>query len=277
MRSRRRLASRGAAFVPVLVAAGASLLPFAWALSTSLKVPTQVLVFPPMLLPSPPVLDNYLWSLNSGMLRGILNSLIASVGAVVVTLVLGSLAGYALARLRVRMRTFFLFLILAPLMIPSVTTLVPVYIIMNRLGILDTYLVLIVVYSVIGLPMTVWILKGFFENIPLEIEEASRVDGCTRLQTLFRIVMPLSAPALAAASMFVFVEAWNDFVVAATMTSTAPMRTAQVFVWASIGELGTNWGELMASAWLANLPIVAIFLLVQRQFIAELTSGALKG
>jgi ABC-type glycerol-3-phosphate transport system permease component len=274
---RREISLRWVALALVLLAALVSLFPFFWALSTSLKEPKQVLTFPPTLLPAPPIIDNYAWSLRNGMLQGIVNSLVCSLGAVAITLLASSLAGYSLARLRLRMKTFLLFLILAPMMIPSVATLVPVYVIMSRLQILDTYFVLILLYAVISMPITIWILKGFFEGIPIEIEEASRVDGCTRLQTLFRIVMPLSGPALAAASMFVFIEAWNDFVLAVTMTSSATMRTAQVHVWAAIGELGTDWGQLMAGAWLANLPVILIFLLVQRQFVAELTAGALKG
>lgn len=253
-----------------------AVLPFVWALLTSLKVERQVYAFPPQLLPDPATLYNYAQAVDHGLLLALFNSGFISLSTVGLVLVAGSLAAYPLARIRFRGSQIALFLIIAPMMIPGLVNLVPTYIIMAKLGLLDSYGGLILIYWVHSLPMAVWILRGFFQTLPHELEDAAAVDGASRLQILWSIVLPLSQPALAAVALLVFLNAWNEFVIASIMTSSSVMRTAQVFLYLNMTDVGVNWGEMMASGLAINLPVLALFLLLQRRFIAGLTAGSLR-
>jgi ABC-type glycerol-3-phosphate transport system permease component len=251
--------------------------PFLWALSTSLKTPDQLLVFPPRYIPSPMAPENYLRAWQKGMGQGFVNSIFVCTTSVLLTVAVGALAAYAIARLRWGGRNLFLVLIIAPLMVPGLVLLVPTYIVVSQLRLLDTYLVLILLYTVRSLPLSVWIMRGFFETLPRELEEAAYIDGASRLQTLWRVILPLSQPALVATSLIVFHNAWDDFLVAATMTSRAAMRTVQVALYFNIGEYGIDWGALMAAAVMSLAPMLILFLLLQGRFISGITKGALKG
>jgi ABC-type glycerol-3-phosphate transport system permease component len=253
-----------------------SLLPFVWALLTSLKVERQVYAFPPVILPSPATGYNYLQAINHGLLLALFNSLFISLTTVMLVLIAGSLAAYPLARMRFRGSQVALFLILVPMMIPGLVNLVPTYIIMAKLGLLDSYQGLILIYWVHSLPLAIWVLRGFFQELPSELEDAAAVDGASRLRILWSIMVPLSQPALAAVALLVFLNAWNEFVIASIMTSSSLMRTAQVFLYLNMTDVGVNWGEMMASGLATNLPVLALFLLLQRRFISGLTAGALK-
>jgi ABC-type glycerol-3-phosphate transport system permease component len=201
---------------------------------------------------------------------------VISLATVALVLGAGALAAYPLARINFRGSQVVLFLIIAPMMIPGLVNLVPTYIMMAKLGLLDSYYGLILIYWVHSLPLAIWVLRGFFQSIPRELEDAAAVDGATRLQSLWSIILPLSQPALAAVALLVFLNAWNEFVIASIMTSSALMRTAQVFLYLNMTDVGVNWGEMMASALAINLPVLGLFLLLQRRFIAGLTAGALR-
>jgi multiple sugar transport system permease protein len=253
-----------------------ALLPFVWAFLTSLKPERQVFAFPPQLFPDPATLYNYGRAIDHGLLLALFNSTVISLTTVGLVLVAGSLAAYALARITFRGSQLVLFLIIAPMMIPGLVNLVPTYIVMAKLGLLDSYQGLILIYWVHSLPLAIWVLRAFFQTIPGELEDAAAVDGASRLQSLWSIILPLSQPALAAVALLVFLNAWNEFVIASIMTSSALMRTAQVFLYLNMTDVGVNWGEMMASALAINLPVLALFLLLQRRFIAGLTAGALR-
>ncbi len=253
-----------------------SLVPFVWAFLTSLKVERQVYAFPPQVLPNPVTAYNYLQAINHGLLLALFNSLVISLATVGLVLVAGSLAAYALARMTFRGSQVVLFLILVPMMIPGLVNLVPTYIIMAKLGLLDSYEGLILIYWVHSLPLAIWVLRGFFHELPRELEDAASVDGASRMRILWSIIIPLSQPALAAVALLVFLNSWNEFVIASIMTSSALMRTAQVFLYLNMTDVGVNWGEMMASGLATNLPVLALFLLLQRRFISGLTAGALK-
>jgi ABC-type glycerol-3-phosphate transport system permease component len=253
-----------------------ALLPFIWAFLTSLKPERQVFTFPPQLLPAPATMYNYGRAIDHGLLLALFNSTVISVTTVALVLGAGSLAAYALARTTFRGSQLVLFLIIAPMMIPGLVNLVPTYIVMAKLGLLDSYQGLILIYWVHSLPLAIWVLRGFFQSIPGELEDAAAVDGASRLRSLWSIILPLSQPALAAVALLVFLNAWNEFVIASILTSSAVMRTAQVFLYLNMTDVGVNWGEMMASALAINLPVLALFLLLQRRFIAGLTAGALR-
>jgi len=280
---RRRSASsptfrpmQAAVYAAMVLVAISSLLPFVWAFLTSLKVERQVYAFPPQLVPNPVTSYNYLQAINHGLLLALFNSLVISLATVALVLTAGSLAAYPLARMTFRGSQVALFLILVPLMIPGLVNLVPTYIIMAKLGLLDSYQGLILIYWVHSLPLAIWVLRGFFQQLPRELEDAASVDGASRLRILWSIVVPLSQPALAAVALLVFLNSWNEFVIASIMTSSALMRTAQVFLYLNMTDVGVNWGEMMASGLATNLPVLALFLLLQRRFIAGLTAGAMK-
>lgn len=254
-----------------------ALLPFAWAFLTSVKLQHQIYAFPPEVIPKPFTLFNYGSEFQGGLGQGLFNSALVSICSVALTVAAGSLAAYPLARMRFRGSQVVLFLIIAPMMIPGLVNLIPTYLILAALGLLDTYLGLILIYWVGSLPISVWILRGFFQTVPSELEEAAVVDGCSRVQTLFHIILPVSKPALMAVALLAFLNAWNDFIIASIVTTSAEMRTAQIFLYANIGDVEVNWGGLMAAAIVVSLPVVLLFLFMQRGFISGLTAGAVKG
>ncbi|MCC6498143.1 MAG: carbohydrate ABC transporter permease [Propionibacteriaceae bacterium] len=218
-----------------------SLLPFVWAFLTSLKVERQVYAFPPQLLPDPVTSYNYLQAINHGLLLALFNCLVISLATVGLVLAFGSLAAYPLARMTFPGSQVVLFLILVPMMIPGLVNLVPTYIIMAKLGLLDSYHGLIPIYWVHSLPLAIWVLRGFFHELPRELEDAASVDGASRLRILWSIIIPLSQPALAAVALLVFLNSWNEFVIASIVTSSALMRTAQVFLYLNMTDVGVNW------------------------------------
>jgi ABC-type glycerol-3-phosphate transport system permease component len=254
-----------------------ALLPFGWAFLTSVKLQHQIYAFPPEIIPNPWTFFNYSSEFAGGLARGLFNSAVVSLSTVALTVAAGSLAAYPIARMRFRGSRLVLFIIIAPMMIPGLVNLVPTYLILARFGLLNTYAGLIFIYWTGSLPVGVWILRGFFQTVPLELEEAAVVDGCSRLQTLFRIILPISRPALMAVALLAFLNAWNDFIIASIVTTSADMRTAQIFLYANIGDVETDWGGLMAAALVVSLPVVLLFLFLQRGFISGLTAGAVKG
>jgi ABC-type glycerol-3-phosphate transport system permease component len=254
-----------------------ALIPFAWAFLTSVKLEHQNYAYPPQIIPDPFTLDNYAGEFVGGLAQGLFNSAFVSFFAVLLTVSAASLAAYPLARLQFRGSQIVLFIIIAPMMIPGLVNLVPTYLILAALGLLDTYLGLILLYWIGSLPIAVWILRGFFRTVPRELEEAAVVDGCSRFQVLVRIILPVSRPALVTVALLAFLQAWNDFIIASIITTSAEMRTAQIFLYANIGDVEVNWGGLMAAALVVSLPVVLLFMFLQRSFISGLTAGAVKG
>jgi ABC-type glycerol-3-phosphate transport system permease component len=278
--TRRRQQLLGKQFwiqVLMLLALAIAVAPFIWALFTSLKTEDQIYRVPPQILPDPFSLSSYHRSIEHGLVRSLVNSGILSIGTVVLSVLIGGHAAYGLARFNFRGSTLILFFIIAPMMIPGLVGLVPQYIIWAQLSLLDSYLGLIIIYSVSSLPVTVWILRGFFQSIPRELEEAAAIDGCSRLQTLYRIIVPLSGPALGAVALLAFLHAWNEFIIASIMISSKSMRTAQLLLYLNIGDLAVNWAELMAAAMAVNVPVLLLFFLLQKFFVGGLAAGAIKG
>lgn len=254
-----------------------ALLPFVWAFLTSVKLQHQIYAFPPELIPNPFTFFNYASEFQGGLTQGLFNSLFVSFFTVILTVAASSLAAYPLARMRFRGSQVVLFTIIAPMMIPGLVNLIPSYMILAALGLLDTYLGLILLYWVGSLPVAVWILRGFFQTVPRELEEAAVVDGCSRVQSLTQIILPVSKPALITVALLTFLYAWNDFIIASIVITSSEMRTAQIFLYANIGDVEMNWGGLMAAALVVSLPVVLLFLFLQRSFISGLTAGAIKG
>jgi multiple sugar transport system permease protein len=250
--------------------------PFVWMLLSSFETRVQLFSRPPTWVPTSVYLDNYARVLaDPSLVRTLQNSTIVAVATSVTALVLGSLAAYALARLRVPRRNAVLVALLATQMLPGISLLVPLYITMRTLGLIYTYQGLMVAYLSFNLPYVIWLLRAFFLSIPPEIEDAARADGCSRLGAILRIVLPLSAPGFVSTGIFAFISAWNEFLFASVLTNNAtktfPVRIAQF-----IGEESTAYEHMFAAAVLGTLPAVLLVMVFQRYIVRGLTEGALK-
>jgi len=271
-RRTRRLS--GAAIDAVIIVV--ALFPILWGLSTSLKAPETILRFPPEFIPSEPTLQNYALLFRTGIERFMMNSVIVSAAAVLASLAVGSLAAYAMARMPFRGRTALMFAVVALMSIPLPSLLVPTFMFLANLSLIDSRTGLALLYTAYQLPIVVWILYGYFLSLPEELEDAARIDGYSRLETLWKVVLPLSGPGLVASGLFVLTFAWNDFVVAVVMISSEDYKTLPVAIYGYLGFYGREWGPLTASAILSIIPVIAVFVIFQRFFLGGMTSGSVK-
>jgi multiple sugar transport system permease protein len=254
-----------------------AILPIVWTFYTSLRTNVDINKFPAKISFSNLSLDAYfgVWrDTNFPML--IKNSLIVSTLTVIVSLSLGTLAGYALSRSKFRGRQGVLLVYLAIRLVPGVLLLIPLYLFMNRLGLLDSYIGLVLAYTTFTLPATIWLMKGFFDSLPPDLENAARIDGCSRMGAMWRISIPLVLPGLAATGTLTAITAWNDVLFAMLLTSSDRTRTWPVGLREMIGEFQLPWEALTATSILSLLPVVIGFALVGRKMVAGITAGSLK-
>lgn len=262
----------------LLLACVIVLIPIAWYLSTSLKPYIKTIEYPPKWIPRPLTIENYTYVLfKSNSIKYIVNSLIVSCSAIVTTIVLASHVAYAAARYKFKAKQIMMFAILMTSMIPGICIITSLYVISVKLGLHDTYRILIIVFTAGQMPTQVWLLKGFFEKIPIELEESAKLDGVTTLGGFYRIVVPLSTPGLAASAVLIFVNVWNDWLISATMTISESMRLINVGLFDYIKDLGVDWGKFTAYSLISIIPILILFISVQKYFIQGLTAGATKG
>jgi ABC-type glycerol-3-phosphate transport system permease component len=267
------LAAVGAALVVAI-----ALLPVLWGLSTSLKPADQILAFPPRWMPEPATLLSYVqvWQ-QSNLPIYFRNSVVVTLAALVVALLVSVHAAYAMARFRFRGKNLVMLGLLATSMIPGIAILVPLYDLSVHAKLYDTFAGLVIVYAAWNVPILVWLLRGFFESVPIELEEAARIDGCSRLRAFYKIVLPMSQPGLLAAAIMVIMFVWNDFLIAFTLTISENRRLLSVGLYTYISNYGVEWGQLTAATMIALLPVVAVFFLLQRRLVEGLMAGALKG
>ena len=250
--------------------------PFAWQLVTALKPDGQLAKLPP-LLPSPPTGKHFaaVWS-APGFLRAALNSFLVAGAALLTAFALGIPAAYALAKLNLRGRGAILATLLCLSMFPAIANIAPLYLLFIRLGIRDSILAVVIAHSVFALPFTIWTLTSFFREIPHDLYDAARMDGCSHLGILRHVVLPLAAPGLVSVGLLVFIFSWNEFLYAFTLTATQRSRTLTVAIALFPGLHEIPWGEIAAAAVLATLPSVLLMLFFQRRIISGLTAGAVK-
>ncbi|CDZ25081.1 hypothetical protein CCDG5_1989 [[Clostridium] cellulosi] len=254
-----------------------SLIPLLWLLSLSFKTQTEWNDTTPSLIPKRPTLQNYMRAfMNSPLPRYFLNSVIVSFFALFLSLLLGSLAAYVIAKKEFPLRHAFFYMFIAVRMIPALLSIIPLYVIMYKLGLLNTYVALILAYMATGIPVVVWIMKGFFESIPTELEEAAMLDGCTQLKTFYKVILPLALPGIGASAIFVFVRIWNEYIIALSLTSSDIMRTLPVGVKNALGSRMADFGSMSAYAIIATIPILILFISFQRYFVSGLTTGSVK-
>lgn len=251
-----------------------TLFPVYWVLLTALKTNDQLRVMPPLFF-FEPTLANFETILSGDFLRYFLNSLVISSSTVVVGLLVGFPAAYTLARIRFRRSGQVDFWILSMRMAPPFAFLVPYYLTFRTLGLLDSYPALVIVNMTFVLPFIIWMLKSMIEDLPLEMEEAAMVDGCSRIQVIYRIVAPLMAPGVAATAILAFVFSWNEFFFALILTGNR-VKTVPVGMTSLIGLMGVDWPKMAAIGFLSIIPTVILSLLVQRWIVQGLTLGAVK-
>jgi multiple sugar transport system permease protein len=254
-----------------------SMFPLGWMLTTSIKPEEQAKEYPPRFIPKTLTLENYQRVLTeTSMPRFIANSLILSGGTIIVVLGLASLAGYGFSRYRFPGRQVIFLAMLASVMISGISVIVPLYIMFLQLGLLNTYWPLLCVYVTQSLPISVWLLKAYFDSIPRELDESALIDGCTRLQSLWRVILPSSKPGLVAVAMYTFVVVWREFIIAATFVGKESLKTMPVGIYMFFTELGIEWGKLGAASMLVAMPPIIIFFAFQRWFNPGAVTGALK-
>lgn len=253
----------------------AMLLPFLLAVGTSLRPPGSG--EPVGFLTSDPTLQNYIIVLGAGFWRFLLNSLIVAGCSVIVVLLVSVHGGYAVARYEFVGKTAIMFLILTGMALGELSAVVPLYFFGSQLGILDTYLILIIANSAFISPLAIWFMQGYFRAIPRQLEEAAMLDGTGRLGALYRVVLPAAAPGLVTVSLLAFIGAWNEALLALVLTSSEGMRTAPVALLFFMTDYGVQWGSLTAAAVMTTLPVLVLFLVLQRHFVRGLTAGATTG
>jgi multiple sugar transport system permease protein len=251
--------------------------PLLWQLITSLKPDYELTIIPPV-LPVKPTVSHYLSIFREQtFLRIIFNSAAVASSTTILSLLIGSLCAFGLAKLRVRYKTIILAFILSVSMFPPISTVSPLYIIIRAIGLRDTLPALIITYTTFSLPVSVWILTNFFREIPDEIYFAARVDGCSPFQIFYKIIFPLALPGISAAAILIFIFSWNEFLFALTFTSTTASRTIPVAIALFPGLHEIPWGDIAAASVVVTVPLILIVFAFQRRIIEGLTSGAVKG
>ena len=254
--------------------------PFLWVFLGSFKTRAELYATPIVYLPQSLSLANYVEAWTSTLTpfsRFFANSLWVSSVTMVATTVVSILAGYALARFKFAGRQTFLLVFLATQMFPAVLLIAPLLSQWYALGLIDTYQALIYSNFSFTVPFTVWMLVGYFESIPRELEESAMIDGCTRFGSLLRIVLPLAAPGVAATAIFAFVASWSELLFAITFTSQTEMRTLSAGLLFMVGQYEIQWGQLSAGVIISTVPVAILFTYLQRHLIQGLSAGAVKG
>jgi ABC-type glycerol-3-phosphate transport system permease component len=265
-------------YAVLLVLAAAVLLPFYWMAISSFRPPEALFSSKPSLWPSHLALEHYAHVLlRTSFVAQFKNSVIVAIGTTLVCILTGSFAGYSLSRFKFTGAFVVSMVIFLAMMFPATVVLIPLFLVFRTLRLLNTYWGLILAYATFALPFCTWMMKGFFDSIPVELEEAAIVDGCSRAGAMFRVAFPLAAPGVAATAMFGFLLAWNEYLFALTFTTSEDMRTLPVGLTLFSGEYYTNYGALMAASLMVCIPVLAFFLYANRYMIQGLTAGAVKG
>ena len=254
------------------------LAPIVWLVITSLKTEAEIDSTTLTYYPHSPTFQNYIdvWN-QSGLLNLMSNSLLTTFYTVVLCVIVGTLASYSFSQYKFPGKQGLLVFYLVVRMFPAVLMIIPLFLIMRFFGLLDTSLGLAIAYTSFLMPLFIWMMKGFFDAVPVELEKAARIDGCTRLGALVRVVMPLVRNGLAATAIFVAIAAWNEYMFALMLTTSAGSRTWPVGLQLMIGEFQLPWGLLAAGGVVSIIPVFLLFAIVQRTMVRGLTAGAVKG
>lgn len=275
---RKRLAGPALRYTVLTVGAFVMVLPFLYLLSTSFKSQAYVLTIPPQFIPNPATVSNYteVWT-QDNLGRYLVNSLIVASGTTVLSLLLSTMMAYAFARFSFFGRELLFKILLLGLMIPAMMLIIPQFILAKYFGLIDSLPGLVVFYVGGSLSLNTFLLRGFFAAIPGELEQAMEVDGANAWTRYWRLILPLSKPVLATATIFTFLASWDEFAWALTIINTPDNRTLPLAIALFQGQNSTLWGLVFAASAIAIVPVIVVFLVFQRYFVQGLTSGAVKG
>ena len=254
------------------------LFPFAWMLSTSLKTEAEAFRIPPTWMPQNLTVDSYIgiW-VRKNFDVYFFNSTIISLATAVLSTFFGALAGYGFSRFFFKGRRFLIGFFLATQMLPGVLLVGPYFKILAKVGLYDTRTGLIIAFLTICLPFSTWMMKGFIDKVPVELDQSAMVDGCTRMGVFFKIVLPVIAPGMVATILFAFLLAWGDLLWALCLTSSEPMITVTLGIARTVGEFRIVWPMLMAGSLVGGMPAIILYIFLQRLLVQGLTAGAVKG
>jgi N,N'-diacetylchitobiose transport system permease protein len=253
------------------------LFPVYWVLNTAFKPADEVLALEPTFWPTSPTLDNFISAFKAPLfLKDMLNGVIVTLLAVAGALVVGFLGALSIARFSFYGRKAIILVVLVVQLIPFLSLLIPLFLMLQSADLTNSLIGVSITYLVLILPYTVWTLRGFISGIPRELDEAALIDGCTRAQVFWRIILPLTGPGLVATSVYGFIQAWNEFIIINTLNSP-DKQNLMAWLLQNQTTRGTAWGPLMAGAIITSIPVVIFFLIIQRNIATGLTAGAVKG
>ncbi len=254
------------------------LLPVAWMLSTSFKTYSETFATPPHWIPRVFTFEPYMnmWRIQP-FVRYFMNSVIVATATTLLAVLFAALAGYGFSRCTFKGANMLLVFTLVTQMFPSIVLIVPYFIVMSRFGLINSYPSLIIAYMSFSLPFCIWMLKGFFDTIPRELDEAAMIDGCSRLKAFLWVIVPLSLPGIFATILFSFLVAWTEFLFALCLTMTPDMATVTVGITSLVGQYRVYWNELMAASVVASIPTICLCIFLEKYLIRGLTLGAVKG
>ena len=278
MHTLRTLLRKSPEYLLLLAGGVLMVFPFIWMISVSLKPNTFVIQIPPELIPKDGSLANFIqaWTANNFQVY-FLNSAFVAVTSTIFCVLFSAMAAYAFARFKFPGREAIFYTLLGVMMVPSTIAIIPQFFLMKYLGLRNSLYGLILIYTATSLPLNIFLLRGFFEQLPHELEEAVLIDGGSYLTVFVRIVLPLSTPALATVSIFSFMSFWDEFVMALTFIDDPGKRTLPISIALFQGQHGTAWGLVFAASIISLVPIIAFFVTMQRYFVSGLTTGAFKG
>jgi len=273
----RRPGSRALLWTALVLLVVLYAFPFVYMFLTSFKTPIETNAIPPHVLPSVWTVQNYVTALSTeGVPASFINSVVTAVISTVLSLVLAVPAAYAVTRFRTRLGQGFMLVALIMRMVPAVVVGTPLIGIFHALGLSDTSLALAIAQTTISLPLSIWLMASYFESVPVDLEEAARMDGASRLGALWRVILPVTRGGLAVTAIFAFLASWNDFIFALLLTSvravTTPLEIANFQT-----QFGLDWGSMTALSVLYTLPVIVLTLALQRNIVAGLTLGSVKG
>jgi len=265
-------------FIIILLVSMLVIFPLYWMFSTSLKYESEVFRLPPTLIPDMVTTENYVFAWTQAQIPTyFLNSVFYVIGTLAVVLVCTSLATYSISRFKFRGKAVFLLIVLLTQLMPITTLIVPLFVSLGNMGLMNSRSAMIVIYSAIQIPIATWLLLGYVNSIPREIDEAARIDGSSNLGVLLRIIIPLAKPGLMAVSLTVTIFVWQDLILAMTFTNVDSLRPLMAGVSASIQRAGIRWGQMTATGVIACLPIMGLYIFLQRYLVEGLTGGSVKG
>lgn len=251
-------------------------LPFLWMVSTSFKSPAEVNRRLPTIIPETPVTGNYVDAfVRASFGKYFMNTIVVGFSTTLIAIGLAALSGYALSTFRLPGGKALLLAILATTMFPGILLLIPLYTVMRELGLIDTRVSLIIVYTSFALPFSVWMLRNYFLTIPRDLDEAALVDGCSRVGALWRVMLPMALPGIAATAIFSLILAWDEFLYANTFINSSDKRTLSVGLASLRGEFSTDWGLLMAGTVITTVPVAILFIFLQRH-LTNIWGGGVK-